>query len=63
MPNHLLARYYYGMMLKQNEKPAQALRVLSDLYRDLPKDDPLGNATASEIQALQATTDAMTDAQ
>ncbi|MFV1851555.1 MAG: tetratricopeptide repeat protein [Thalassospira sp.] len=63
MPNHLLARYYYGMMLKQNEKPVQALRVLSDLYRDLPKDDPLGNATASEIQALQATTDAMTDAQ
>ncbi len=63
MPNHLLARYYYGMMLKQNEKPAQALRVLTDLYRDLPKDDPLGNATASEIQALQATTDAMTDAQ
>ena len=63
MPNHLLARYYYGMMLKQNEKPVQALRVLTDLYRDLPKDDPLGNATASEIQALQATTDAMTDAQ
>tara|TARA_E500000318_G_scaffold108244_1_gene118722 strand:+ start:997 stop:1713 length:717 start_codon:yes stop_codon:yes gene_type:complete len=63
MPNHLLARYYYGMMLKQNDKPQQALRVLRDLYRDLPKDDPLGNATATEIQSLQTKTDALTDAQ
>ncbi|MBR9899242.1 cytochrome C biogenesis protein CcmI [Thalassospira tepidiphila] len=58
MPNHLLARYYYGMMLKQNNKPDQALRVLSDLYRDLPNDDPLGNATQSEIEALQSNADA-----
>lgn len=56
MPNHLLARYYYGMMLKQNGKSDQALRVLRDLYRDLPKDDPLGNATESEIKALQSST-------
>jgi cytochrome c-type biogenesis protein CcmH len=56
MPNHLLARYYYGMMLKQDGKSDQALRVLSDLYRDLPKDDPLGNATESEIKALQSST-------
>jgi cytochrome c-type biogenesis protein CcmH len=63
MPNHLLARYYYGMMLQQNEKPEQALRVLRDLYGDLPKNDPLGNATASEIQALQAEMDAQTNAQ
>lgn len=54
MPNHLLARYYYGMMLKQNEKPDQALRVLRDLYRDLPVDDPLANAAASEIKAIQS---------
>ncbi|WP_417804589.1 tetratricopeptide repeat protein [Thalassospira lucentensis] len=53
MPNHLLARYYYGMMLKQNDKSAQALRVLQDLYRDIPKDDPLGNATESVIKSLQ----------
>jgi len=63
MPNHLLARYYYGMMLMQNEKPQQALRVFRDLYRDLPKDDPLGNATASEIQSLQSKSDTLTDAQ
>lgn len=54
MPNHILARYYYGMMLKQSDKPEQALRVFSELYRDIPKDDPLGNSTASEIKALQA---------
>ncbi|MHC8492003.1 tetratricopeptide repeat protein [Thalassospira sp. SM2505] len=63
MPNHLLARYYYGIMLKQSDKPSQALNVLRDLYRDLPKDDPLGNATESEIKALQALSDARTDAQ
>ncbi|CAM3614067.1 tetratricopeptide repeat protein [Thalassospira profundimaris] len=62
MPNHLLARYYYGMMLKQNGKSDQALRVLSDLYRDLPKDDPLGNATESEIKALQSSADAVISA-
>lgn len=63
MPNHLLARYYYGMMLKQSDKTPQALRVLRDLYRDLPKDDPLGNATANEIQSLQTKADALTDTQ
>ncbi|WP_288349321.1 cytochrome C biogenesis protein CcmI [uncultured Thalassospira sp.] len=63
MPNHLLARYYYGMMLKQNDKPEQALRVLRDLYRDLPKDDPLANATQGEIKTLQAVSDARTDTQ
>ena len=63
MPNHLLARYYYGMMLKQNDKSDQALRVLNDLYRDIPKDDPLGNATASEIKSLQATVDQKVEAQ
>jgi cytochrome c-type biogenesis protein CcmH len=63
MPNHLLARYYYGMMLKQNGKSDQALRVLLDLYRDLPKDDPLGNATESEIKALQASSDAAISAE
>ena len=63
MPNHLLARYYYGMMLKQSDKPEQALNVLHDLYRDLPKDDPLGNATDSEIKALRALLDARTDTQ
>jgi cytochrome c-type biogenesis protein CcmH len=57
MPNHLLARYYYGMMLKQTGKQDQALRVLSDLYGDLPKDDPLGNATASQIESLQSRAD------
>jgi len=50
-------------MLKQSDKPSQALNVLRDLYRDLPKDDPLGNATESEIKALQALSDARTDAQ
>ncbi|WP_033067810.1 tetratricopeptide repeat protein [Thalassospira australica] len=55
MPNHLLARYYYGMMLKQTGNTDQALRVLRDLYGDLPSDDPLGNATAGEIKDLQST--------
>jgi cytochrome c-type biogenesis protein CcmH len=63
MPNHLLARYYYGMILKQSDKPEQALNVLHDLYRDLPKDDPLGNATDSEIKLLRAILDARTIAQ
>jgi len=36
--------------------------VLSDLYRDLPKDDPLGNATESEIKALQSSADAVISA-
>lgn len=54
MPNHLLARYYYGMMLKQTGNGAQALRVLRDLYGDLPSDDPLGNSTAGEIKDLQS---------
>ena len=63
MPNHLLARYYYGMMLKQDDKSEQALRVLSDLHRDIPKDDPLGNATESEIKALQKKVDQKVEAE
>ncbi|HCW68676.1 MAG TPA: cytochrome C biogenesis protein CcmI, partial [Thalassospira lucentensis] len=61
--NHLLARYYYGMMLKQDDKSEQALRVLSDLHRDIPKDDPLGNATESEIKALQKKIDQKVEAE
>jgi|TARA_R100000049_G_C1957746_1_gene120961 cytochrome c-type biogenesis protein CcmH len=54
MPNHQLSRYYYGMMLKQQDKYQQALNVFTDLYRDIPKDDPLSGATEAEIQLLNA---------
>ncbi|WP_417811102.1 tetratricopeptide repeat protein [Thalassospira alkalitolerans] len=54
MPNHQLSRYYYGIMLKQQGKFRQALNVFVDLYRDIPKDDPLGGATEAEIQSLNA---------
>ncbi|WP_404422522.1 tetratricopeptide repeat protein [Thalassospira australica] len=54
MPNHQLSRYYYGMMLKQQEKYQQALNVFTDLYRDIPKDDPLSGAAEAEIQLLNA---------
>lgn len=54
MPNHQLSRYYYGMMLKQQNKHQQALNVFTDLYRDIPKDDPLSGATEAEIQVLNA---------
>jgi len=42
------------MMLKQQDKHQQALNVFTDLYRDIPKDDPLSGATEAEIQLLSA---------
>lgn len=54
MPNHQLSRYYYGMMLKQQDKTRQALNVFTDLYRDIPKQDPLRGATEVEIKLLKA---------
>ncbi|MCC9620703.1 cytochrome C biogenesis protein CcmI [Thalassospira sp. MA62] len=57
MPNHLLARYYYAMMLKQDDKFSQSMRVLADLIEDIPADDPLRNAAAGELEDLQSQLD------